>query len=377
MVRLIFSFFIGLMFFPLLGQKSVRLGTVVIDAGHGGKDPGAIGSIIKEKDVTLAVALKLGGYIKENFPDLKVVYTRSKDVFVPLDERAVIANRSEADLFISIHANWVSKPSICGTETFVLGLHRSEDNLEVAKKENAVIVLEENYSTKYEGFDPNSAESYIIFELIQNAYLDQSISFAKMVEEQFSQRAGRTSRGVKQAGFLVLRETAMPSVLVELGYLTNANEEQYLGTDEGRSILASAIFRAFREYKQSFDAQSNLNLGSPQTITVKPADKKNQVQNNAGADNVKPEAGSVVYRVQIATNPKPLPKDKTPLSLFDNTWMYKDNGLYKYTTGETSDFAAIKEVLVLAKQKIPDSFIVAFDGDVRISVTEAQRLLGK
>lgn len=190
----------------------------------------------------MAVALKLGNYIEKYLPEVDVVYTRKTDVFIPLNERAAIANKSDADLFISIHANYISNPKITGTETFALGLHRTDDNLEVAKKENSVIVLEDDYTTTYEDFDPSLAESYIIFELYQNIYLDQSLELARLVQEQFSKRVGRRNRGVKQAGFLVLRETAMPGVLVELGFLSNSNEEKYLSSNEGQALLASGIF---------------------------------------------------------------------------------------------------------------------------------------
>lgn len=199
-------FVIGTMLFmlllsPLYGQHALKLKTVVIDPGHGGKDPGAVGKLAKEKDVVLAISLKLGNYIEKYLPDVKVIYTRKTDVFVPLNERAEIANANNADLFLSIHANYIANPRIYGTETFVLGLHRSEEHLEVAKKENSVIVMEEDYTTKYEGFDPNVPESYIIFELMQNVYLDQSIQVASLVQNQFHQRVGRKDRGVKQAGF--------------------------------------------------------------------------------------------------------------------------------------------------------------------------------
>lgn len=377
--------------FHVEAQNNISLKTVVIDAGHGGKDPGAVGAKVKEKDITLSVALKLGNYIKENFSDVKVVYTRSKDVFVPLDQRAEIANRHKADLFISIHANWISKPSISGTETFVLGLHRTQDNLEVAKKENAVIVLEENYNAKYEGFDPNSTESYIIFELMQNAFLDQSIQFASMIESQFSQRAGRMSRGVKQAGFLVLRQTAMPGVLVELGFLTNRDEEIFLASDNGQDILASALFRAFREYKHSFDAKSNMAVnGEPTSGKQRNGNgtvATNTVNNPSGgasepqpSDEPKPvskPSGSVVFRVQIATNVTPLSPSQLPLRAFSDTWMYKDKGIFKYTTGNSSSFDEIRKVLYNAKKSVPDAFIVAFEGDKRISIDEALAKLGQ
>lgn len=235
-------------------RREFKVNTVVIDAGHGGHDPGTKGKKYKEKDIALSVALKVGNYIKENVPGVKVIYTRDKDVYVPLDERAEIANQNKADMFISIHVNSIPNTTTYGTETWVMGLHKSESNLEVAKRENAVILLDENYQERYEGFDPNSDESYILFSLTQNAYLESSLKMAEKVEKQFKNRVGRNSRGVKQAGFVVLYKTAMPSVLVETGFITNAKEEAYLGSEEGQNLLASGIYRAFKEYKSEIES---------------------------------------------------------------------------------------------------------------------------
>lgn len=232
-----------------------KLKKVVIDAGHGGKDPGCVGKIINEKKVALNIALKLGSYIKQNMPEVEVIYTRDGDYFIELNERAAIANRANADLFISIHANAQPKGSnVYGTETFVMGLHRSDANLEVAKRENSVIKYEDNFESQYDGFDPNDPSSYIALALMQSANLDQSLYFAAKVEDQFKNRVGRSSRGVKQAGFLVLYKTTMPSVLIEAGFLTNRNEEKFLATDQGQDYMASAIYRAFKEYKKDIDA---------------------------------------------------------------------------------------------------------------------------
>lgn len=357
-MKYLFTLFIfsSITFFSF-GQNAIHFKTLVIDAGHGGKDPGAIGTKAQEKNITLAVALKLGKYVNENFPEIKVVYTRSKDVFIPLDERARIANNNKADLFISIHANWVSNPAIKGTESFVLGLHRSQDNLEVAKKENSVITLEDDYTAKYEGFDPNSTESYIIFELMQNAHLDQSIQFASMVEDQFSTRGGRVSRGVKQAGFLVIRETAMPSVLVEVGYLTNKEEEAYLLTASGQAETASAIFRAFKEFKTEFEAKSQ--IVQPNSTTIKPKDETEQNDE------------SIVFKVQVATSPTKLTPGKGKLKHFADAKMYLDNKLYKYTVGETTKFDEAKQLLKEAKKTVADAFIVAFEEGKRIPLESA------
>jgi N-acetylmuramoyl-L-alanine amidase len=227
---------------------------VVIDAGHGGKDPGTKGVFLKEKDVALKIALKVGGYIEKNLPGVKVIYTRKDDRYLALDERAAIANKNKADLFICIHANAVSKPEIIGTETYVMGLHKSEGNLDVAKRENAVILLDDNYQERYEGFDPNSPESYILFSIAQGAFQESSLKFAEKVESEFKSRVGRRSHGVKQAGFWVLWRTAMPSVLIEVGFLTNQKEEKFLSNEDGQSLVASGIYRAFKDYKAQVES---------------------------------------------------------------------------------------------------------------------------
>jgi N-acetylmuramoyl-L-alanine amidase len=360
-VILILPFFL-FTFFTVDAQNPFKLKTVVIDPGHGGKDPGAIGKYSREKDIVLSVALKLGEYINTSLPDVKVIYTRKSDVFVPLDERAEIANKNHADLFISIHANSIRDPKIIGTETFVLGLHRSQENLEVAKKENSVIILEDDYTTKYEGFDPNSPESYIIFELMQNAFLDQSIRIASMFEYQFSNRVGRYSRGVKQAGFLVLRKTAMPSVLVELGFISNTNEEAFMTTDEGQSYLASAIFRAFRDYKMEYE-------GNGVAVVERSVNPVEETTPKISQPNV-------VFRIQVAitrkaSDPKPL-----VLKRFNDVWAYEEPNGYKYTTCVSNSFEEIKAHLVEVRKIVPDAFIVAFENNQKISIDKALKTLG-
>lgn len=231
-----------------------KVDTVVIDAGHGGHDPGTHGVKALEKNITLSIALKVGKYITQNIPGVKVIYTRKDDRYITLDERANIANRIKADLFISIHANALGRPEVYGTETYVMGPHKAEGNMEVAKRENAVILLEENHEERYEGFDPNSPESYILFSLTQSAFQESSLKFADLVENQFKSRVGRRSLGVKQAGFWVLWRTAMPSALIEVGYLTNQTEEKYLSSEQGQDLIASGIYRAFKEYKNQIES---------------------------------------------------------------------------------------------------------------------------
>jgi len=235
---------------------------VVIDAGHGGKDPGAVGAKAREKNINLSVALRTGKYISDNLKDVKVIYTREDDTYPGLAERAELANRNKADLFISIHSNALTDKRLYGAETYVLGQTMDEANLQVAMKENSVITFEKDYETKYEGFDPNSVESYIIFSLMQNTYLRQSTEFATLIQDQFRERVGRKDRGVRQAGFVVLWRTTMPSVLVELGYITNPEEEKFLMSEQGQDYLASAIFRAFRDYKQTIDNRSGVKNGN-------------------------------------------------------------------------------------------------------------------
>lgn len=234
-----------------------RVKTIVIDPGHGGSDPGAVSGKTQEKDIALDISLKLGKMISDSFPDIKVIYTRKTDVFVELYQRAEIANKNNANLFICIHCNFCTASSAYGTETFTMGVHKNDANLEVAKRENSVILLENNYQKNYDGFDPNSPEANIIFSLYQNAYINQSISFASKVEAKFKNVAKRYSRGVKQAGFLVLWKTAMPSILIETGFISNPKEKTYLLSDDGKVKLSEAIYSAFKDYKKEIESGNN------------------------------------------------------------------------------------------------------------------------
>jgi N-acetylmuramoyl-L-alanine amidase len=260
---LLFAAFLASSFIPII-KPTFTVRTVVIDAGHGGKDPGCHGDKYKEKDVALAVALKLGSYIEENMKDVKVVYTRKTDVFVELQERAEIANRAKADLFICIHCNSACvrdkklKRDVCneeanGAETYVMGIKNEKGKLDIAKRENSAILLEDNYVKKYNGFDPNSDESYIIMSMFNDVYLTQSLSFASKVQRQYGTKTGRVDKGVKRASLWVLWRTYMPSVLTEIGFLTNPEEEHFLGSAKGQDYIASGIFRAFREYKDELE----------------------------------------------------------------------------------------------------------------------------
>ena len=324
-------------------ENKYSINTVVIDPGHGGRDAGALGRIAKEKDIALAIALQLGTYIEENFSDVKVIYTRTEDVFIPLNERAEIANKNKADLFISIHLNGNKNIRAFGTETYVMGIHKTDGNLEVAKKENAAILYEEDYTTKYEGFDPHSAESYIIFSFLQNTYLEQSLNYAAFIENEFETRALRKSRGVKQAGFLVLWQTTMPSVLIEAGFLTNPQEEKYLMSKDGQEYIASAIFRAFKNYKNTIEAKSKFStkIDSPE---------KNQNEDSP-----------VYFKIQIASAQNPIEKNDPFFRTLENIEEYKYNGMYKYTVGLSSDYNEINKLKNNIEDQYPDAFVIAID----------------
>jgi N-acetylmuramoyl-L-alanine amidase len=309
---------------------------VVIDAGHGGKDPGAVGRRSKEKDIVLNIALKTGKYIEENIEDVEVIYTRKTDEFVELFRRAEIANQSNADLFISIHCNANRSPSPYGSETFVMGLHRSQDNLEVAKKENAAILLEEDYEVTYSGFDPNSPEAHVVFSLYQNAYLDQSLEFSRLVQDQFRDRVGRHDRGVKQAGFLVLYKIAMPGVLIEAGFLSNPKEELFLMSDQGQTYIASAIYRAFREYKENVEKAAYVE----QLAKVR--------SNDPPLLN-----GNISFRVQFAASSEDMPLNSEAFKLLNKVKKYHHQGLFKYTSGDEKTLeAALKYKDLLVKKAI-------------------------
>lgn len=337
---------------PAIAQSSKF--TVVIDPGHGGKDPGALGSSSKEKDITLSVAKKLGQLIESGHKDVNVVFTRKNDTFVALDRRAVIANSEHADLFISIHCNALSKKQVSprGVETFILGLHRSKDNLDVAKKENSVILLEEDYSRKYAGFNPSEPESYIIFEYMSTQYLKQSLYLASLVQHRLVENSGRVNRNVRQAGFLVLREVGMPSILIELGYISNRDDEKYLKSVSGQNSMANSIYYAFREYKREYDKKN-------QVFTSKSGNGSPSV--TSGTDSVKSE-----YRVQFMTAPRKYPEGSSVFKGLSPVSYYKDGTTYKYTYGSTTDEKEIATLLKEAQSKFRDAFIVEFRNGVRV-----------
>ena len=340
-----------------------KVSTVVIDPGHGGKDPGALGPNIKEKDVVLAISLKLGKYIEENFEDVKVIYTRDTDVFIPLDERANIANKNKADLFISIHANSLPKSKAIGTETFVMGISKDARNFEVAKKENSVITLEENYETKYEGFDPTSIESYIIFSVMQKTFQGHSIAFAQMVEEEFELRAKRYSRGVKQDGFWVLWRTTMPSVLIETGFLTNTKDEKFLGTDNGQDILASAIFRAFRNYKNSIEKNSHFQI----------QEKVEEIITELPEQNTEVFAPSkeLYFKVQVLVSKSNMNLKDAFFNDYEFVEEFKSGNWNKYAVGKNKSYKEIINYCSIVKKDYPDAFVVAIKNGEIIKLKDA------
>lgn len=298
--------------FCLQLHAQVKLKTVVIDAGHGGKDPGAIGAgKTNEKDIALVVALKLGDYISKNHPDVNVIYTRKTDVFLELHERAEIANKNKADLFIAVHINSSVNTDAYGTSCYVLGLHRTEANLEVAKRENAVINLEEDKDKHYE-FDPNSPEGHIIMSMKQNAFLDQSIDIASKVENQMENYAKRKSLGVKQAGFYVLYKTTMPSILAEIGFISNPEEEKFLNSVKGQDLIATSLFNAFKDYKMELEGSEGAQYAYEQAIqnqaTQANADTKKTTAPDSKSTTEKPTA---VETKAVSTTAEPVKKEVT------------------------------------------------------------------
>jgi len=358
-------------------KDETHVSVVVIDPGHGGKDPGAVVGNAREKDIVLDIGLKLGQLIKNNFPETKIIYTRDRDVFIPLYRRAEIANKKKADLFISIHANYEGSRSVQGTETFVLGQHRSQDNLEVAKKENSVILLEDDYNTKYEGFDPNSSESYIMFELVQDEYLEQSVMLASVIQNEFREQAKRIDRSVKQAGFLVLRETTMPSVLIETGFLSNSSERNYLLSEKGRANIASAIFTAFKDYKKKIEEKSSFNLVTTETSVQDSKNQNSKINSNVIEKTEKNNPftqNSLFFSVQVAATSQSIEPNPSNFKGETNIFKINSENICRYYSGKFSTYKKAMEEKQRLQTKFKDAFVVAFKNDRLISVKKA---LGK
>lgn len=396
---------------------------LVIDAGHGGHDAGAVGAFSKEKNINLSIALAFGKLVEANCPDVTVIYTRKTDKFVPLQERADIANRAGADLFISVHTNALPGGKIAyGSETYTLGMARAAANLDVAKRENSVILYEEDYKTRYSGFDPNSAESYIIFEFIQDQYMRQSVSLARSIQRAYVRTAGRKDKGVHQAGFLVLRNTSMPSVLTEVGFISTPAEERFLNTKEGVAKMGRSIYEGFLEYRRAqggtkallhpFDDGEAKKNSRKAERDAKRRDASADVEAEtraaesaappAGADNIPAQgektgrlteetgtaadkpgrltedaprtaAGRVEYRVQLIASSRKLAKSDASFKGLAPVSYYEEGGLYKYTYGSTGDYNEALRLQREARKAVAGAFVVAFVDGKRVSVAEARR----
>lgn len=401
---------------PAYGKDFV----LVLDAGHGGHDPGAIGSFSREKNINLNIALKVGRLVEQNCSDVKVVYTRKTDVFIPLDKRTEIANNANADLFISVHTNSAPSKAAKGTETFSLGLSRSSANLEVAKRENSVILMEDDYKQRYAGFNPNSSESYIMFEFIQDKHMEQSVNLATLIQKQYKSHIGRPDRGVHQDIFLVLKATAMPSVLTEVGFISNPEEEQYLNTEEGSDALARSIFRAFDQYKQKHDVRrskvkvpyrpdddEDLKPEIKQSFTVSNAEKKDSAADNrkkitetatvkeetaarekeatvkeslaiarkkedkVEKENKTPDENGIIFKIQIITSGQKLKTNDKRFKELSPVDYYNENGTYKYTYGASEDYNKVLKTKKQIANQFKDAFIIAFKEGVKININEA------
>jgi N-acetylmuramoyl-L-alanine amidase len=376
--------------------------TLVIDAGHGGHDAGAKGTFSMEKNINLNVSLAFGRYVESNCPDVKVIYTRKKDVFIPLHTRADIANKNKADLFVSIHTNAVPRgKTVRGMETYTLGMHRAATNLDVAKRENSVILIEKDYKQRYEGFDPNSSESYIMFEFMQDKNMAQSVELAKYVQKRACASANRQNKGVKQAGFLVLRETSMPSCLIELGFITTPDEERYLNSSDGIDRLGYGIYQAFLDYKRRYDTNVTMPYQAEQTQEVsiptivpqeetaqqepQPKEKKAkasvQVQTQPEPAIPEPVAetevvketkdSTLIFKVQIVASTTRQKFSKSKLNGQGKAECFEEGGFFKYTVGKSSDYDEIVKVRENLVGNFPEAFIIAFRGDKKIDTRAA------
>lgn len=399
---------------PIFGQEQDKIKTVVIDAGHGGHDPGCLGSKSREKDVVLDVALKTGKLINKHCPDVKVIYTRSTDVFVELYRRAQIANDNKANLFISIHCNAAQNKSAHGIETFVMGVEKNEASMEIAKRENSVILLEKNYENNYDGFDPNSDEATVVFSLYSSAYLKNSAKFAAKVQNNLIKSTKLTDRQVRQAGYWVLYKVAMPSILVELGFLSNPQEEAFLIQEKNKNMMAASICNAFIEYKNGIEGnniplisqnttppkesthpkttekkqETKQNTTTPKEEITKNDVKDNKTNNNTPTPNENKTNNTeqtqtstdnsnritdIRFRVQFFATKENLNTNDPKFSGLKDVKKYFENNIWKYTAGNTATYEEISPILKEVKAKFPDAFIIAFKNDKKISVSEARK----
>ena len=404
------TFFLIIFFlFALIKISAKDKFTLVIDAGHGGKDVGALGAFSNEKDINLNVALAFGRLVEDNLPDVKVIYTRKTDVFIPLKGRAEIANKAKADLFISVHTNSVppTKTPPQGFQVYTLGMHRAKDNLDVAMRENSVISLEKGYEKTYEGFDPKSSESYIMFEILQSGNMEKSVELARLIQRSVCSKANRNDKGVHQAGFLVLRETSMPSCLIELGFITSEEEEQFLNSQRGIDLMAHGIYEAFVEYKNKYDgkvtipyrpstknqlpienilgglskntSKSSENVEVPKKInvvrnkqqTVKPIAKATHTKDKKQPVVEKPTTDVPIFKIQIFAINRQLTPDSQLFKGQKNVSSEIEGDLYKYMIGNSADYNEILRLKEKLKQDFPQAFIVAFKKGKRMNTGEA------
>ena len=359
--------------------------TLVIDAGHGGKDAGALGKYSKEKTINLNVALAFGRYVEQNCSDVKVIYTRKTDVFIPLHERAAIANRNKADVFISIHTNSVaSRKPISGLETYTMGMRRSDEKLSAAMRENEVVLIEDNFQQHYSGFDPRSPESYIIFEMINDANMLESVNLAKKIQKNVCRSASRPDKGVKQDAFLVLRETSMPACLIELGYITTASEEAYLNNKSNIDALGRGIYQAFVEYKnEKTKGKASPSNGEESKETPSAGKSSSDKSSDTTANgNTKVTSlnkegsgvvpgGSIIFKVQFLTSDRKLKDTDSRLKGIKDADCYKEGALWKYTVGATPNYNEIRRLRREVAKKFPQAFIAAFRDGKRMDLDEA------
>ena len=388
--------------------------TLVIDPGHGGHDAGALGAISKEKNINLAVALRFGKYVEQNLPEVRVIYTRKTDVFIPLSERANIANRANADLFISVHTNALPAGKIArGFETYTLGMHRAKDNLDVAMRENSVISMEKDYQQRYQGFDPRSSESYIIFEFIQGKNMERSVELARMIQRGVCDGANRPDKGVHQAGFLVLRETSMPGCLIELGFITTPDEERLLNNDSRVDDIARGIYEAFAKYKNKYDksvsvpyrAKDSEEVNLPKIVPdqepapktrvvtrgkqpkreeatpeqpkrdVKKQEPKKEVKKQEPKKEVKKAevADAPVFKLQIFVGSRNLRKGDAHFKGETDYDSFQEGNLVKYTLGASTNYNEIYRLRKEKLDKFPEAFIIAFKNGQKYDVNQAIR----
>lgn len=353
--------------------------TLVIDAGHGGHDAGALGAKSKEKNINLNVALAFGRYVERNMPDVRVIYTRTTDVFIPLHDRANIANKANADLFISVHTNALPAGKIArGFETYSLGMHRAKDNLDVAMRENSVISMEKGYQQTYQGFDPKSSESYIIFEFIQGKNMERSVEIARSIQNSVCQNANRPDKGVHQAGFLVLRETSMPSCLIELGFITTPDEENLLNDESRIDDIAKAIYEGFAKYKNKYDKRVTIPYRSQASEgndipSIVPDSYKRTVAPVKKQTPASVKSDAPVFKVQILVSSRVLRKGDAHFKGEENYDSYQEGGMVKYTIGASANYNEIYQLRKSLLDKFPEAFIIAFKNGKKYDVNQAIR----